>query len=169
MKVLALKYSHYHPAHSLILNTKDDAWKAYVSPQELHQIDTLNPIKLPLLPDSLKEYLLSYQGKKSIIHVTDLFLYYQLPATDDNEVGRRQALVLQLEKNMDRSTNEEGQLNRKVVGTKVDLVMKRGNLEYGCMETSCSDDPSTTKVINEGCIKLPRTLKDVLNHLTKEV
>ena len=84
-------------------------------------------------------------------------------------VGRRQALVLQLEKNMDRSTNEEGQLNRKVVGTKVDLVMKRGNLEYGCMETSCSDDPSTTKVINEGCIKLPRTLKDVLNHLTKEV
>lgn len=69
---------------------------------------------------------------------------------------------------MDRSTNEEGQLNRKVVGTKPDLVMKRGNLEYGCVEAGCSDDPSNTKTINEGRLKLPRTLKDILGRLAKE-
>ncbi|KAI9490558.1 hypothetical protein BDB00DRAFT_875156 [Zychaea mexicana] len=174
MKMLALKYSHHHPAHSMILSTKDDAWKDYFSPQELHQINTLNPIELPSLPASLKEYFLSYQRKKtldqllehrkrhdfnprtqpdlywaqkSIIHATDLFLYQQLPATYDTE---------------------KGQLNRKVVGTKVDLIIKQGNLEYGCMEAGCSDDPLNTKGVDEGRLKLPRTLKDILCRLTKE-
>ncbi|KAI7852507.1 hypothetical protein BDC45DRAFT_571108 [Circinella umbellata] len=58
------------------------------------------------------------------------------------------------------TTNEEGQLNRKIIGTKVDLVMKQGNLEYGCLEAGCPDDPGNTKAI-------PRTLKDILSHLTK--
>ncbi|KAI9493622.1 hypothetical protein BDB00DRAFT_938798 [Zychaea mexicana] len=218
MKMLALKYSHHHPAHSMILSTKDDAWKDYFSPQELHQINTLSPIELPSLPASLKEYFLSYQGKKtldqllehrkrhdfdprtqpdlywaqkSIIHATDLFLYQQLPATYDTESdlihkkwgfvqscfyesrfraqsGEKSSISSSIRKNSNRSTNEEGQLNRKVVGTKVDLIIKQGNLEYGCMEAGCSDDPLNTKGVDEGRLKLPRTLKDILCRLTKE-
>ncbi|KAG2217599.1 hypothetical protein INT45_001761, partial [Circinella minor] len=59
---------------------------------------------------------------------------------------------------------------RKVnsTGTKVDLVMKHGDVEYGCMDAGCSDDPFNTKAINEGRLKLPRTLKDILTYLTEE-
>ena len=55
-----------------------------------------------------------------------------------------------------------------MVGAKVDLVMKHGDVEYSCIEAGCSDDPFNTKAINEGCLKLPWTLKDILTYLTKE-
>ncbi|KAI7856497.1 hypothetical protein BDC45DRAFT_533474 [Circinella umbellata] len=206
MKLVALKYLHHQ-----------QCLEKYFSPEELHQINTFKPIELPPLPESLKDYLLSYNGKNtldellkhrklhdfdpivqsdlfwaqlSIIQITNLFLHRILPTNDDTEAdlvhrkwgfiqscfddsefrvqsniainvfmliysGEKMSLSSSIRKNMDRSTNEQGQLDRKAVGAKVDLVIKHGDVEYSCIEAGCSDDPFNTKAINEGCLKLP--------------
>ncbi|KAI9495802.1 hypothetical protein BDB00DRAFT_735937, partial [Zychaea mexicana] len=64
-------------------------------------------------------------------------------------------------------TDDEGLLDRKLVGTKVDLIFINGAHEYGCLEATCSDDQHNTKATIEGRLKLPRTLKDILASLSK--
>ncbi|CDH50656.1 predicted protein [Lichtheimia corymbifera JMRC:FSU:9682] len=57
---------------------------------------------------------------------------------------------------------EGGELKRKAVGTKVDIRFSYLQYEYGCVEAGLEDDQTGTKTINEGCLKLPRALKDIL-------
>lgn len=70
------------------------------------------------------------------------------------------------EKTMTATAQREGgELKRKAVGTKVDIRFSYLQYEYGCVEAGLEDDQTGTKTINEGCLKLPRALKDILVHI----
>lgn len=69
-----------------------------------------------------------------------------------------------------RNTNRiagTGELRRKAIGTKVDIRFSYLHYEYGCVEVGLEDDQTGTKTINEGRLKLPRALKDILVQLSK--
>ncbi|KAI9495808.1 hypothetical protein BDB00DRAFT_759640, partial [Zychaea mexicana] len=126
-----------------------------------------------------------YWAQISIINILDLFLYDILPANDDIEADlihqkwgfiqlcfyesklRVQSSSSSVRKNEAWRTDDEGLLDRKLVGTKVDLIFINGAHEYGCLEVTCSNDQHNTKATIEGRLKLPRTLKDMLASLSK--
>jgi hypothetical protein len=57
-------------------------------------------------------------------------------------------------------------MKRKAMGTRVDLLLRNGKVEYGCAEASAKDHGIWgTKTILEKGVKAAKTLKDMLNEL----
>lgn len=60
-----------------------------------------------------------------------------------------------------------GLLERKAMGTRVDIRFSDQQYEYGCAEASPEHHQAGTKTINEGRLKLPGAMKDILLQLAK--
>ncbi|KAI9467536.1 hypothetical protein BDB00DRAFT_777653, partial [Zychaea mexicana] len=134
-----------------------------------------------------------YWAHKAIVEASDLFVYNYLPFQDHSESdlihqicefvekcfdgsslkvqsGERGSTASRERRNATRgsSTSSTGQLARKCMGTRVDMRFSSNGREYGCTEARLSNDINSTKTIQEGRMKLPRTMKDMFVRLVAE-
>ncbi|KAI9315691.1 hypothetical protein BX666DRAFT_1860697, partial [Dichotomocladium elegans] len=143
--------------------------------------------------DPIEEPVL-YLARKAIVEATDLFVFNHFPFDNRSESdlihrvwnfieksfdgsrlkvesGEKGSLASAQRKNARRGSlcDPSGQLQRRKVGTKVDLRFSSGTREYGCAEAGLFTDMTSTKPIVEGTINLPRILKDMFLGLVTEV
>ncbi|CDH50662.1 hypothetical protein RO3G_07569 [Lichtheimia corymbifera JMRC:FSU:9682] len=153
-----------------------------------HDMDTLLAHRQSTHFHPIKQASL-YWAQKSIIDAMDLLVYDSLPNCMSSEsdllhdawgfikkcfetskikvtTGEKTMTATAQRRNNNR-ISEGGELKRKAVGTKVDIRFSYLQYEYGCVEAGLEDDQTGTKTINEGRLKLPRALKDILVQLSK--
>ncbi|ORZ06431.1 hypothetical protein BCR42DRAFT_496295 [Absidia repens] len=93
MMTMALNYDVEHACHSLIIDTEDDAWDAYFTPNELDEIRdhdnnsaaATTTTTLPSLPPSLVEYLATIQSATSPDECRRLVQQQQQIDVDDDD------------------------------------------------------------------------------------
>lgn len=84
------------------------------------------------------------------------------------KLGERSSTSSALAKNERRSFESRKRRERKIVGSKVDMLFKCGRYEVGCSEVGKDDVLSVDdKYLDDGISKLPKTLRDMLCQLVK--
>ncbi|KAI9245784.1 hypothetical protein EDC94DRAFT_653518 [Helicostylum pulchrum] len=85
------------------------------------------------------------------------------------KLGERSSIAVGLARNANRSLETNKKRQRKAVGAKVDILFKVGNNEFGSCEigrdtVTVADD----KYMDDGLVKLPKTLRDILCMLVNQ-
>ncbi|KAG1138819.1 hypothetical protein G6F37_010191 [Rhizopus arrhizus] len=85
------------------------------------------------------------------------------------KLGERSSIAVGLARNANRSLETNKKRQRKAVGAKVDILFKVGNNEFGSCEigrdtVTVADD----KYMDDGLVKLPKTLRDMLCMLVNQ-
>ncbi|KAI7869840.1 uncharacterized protein EV154DRAFT_530435 [Mucor mucedo] len=84
----------------------------------------------------------------------------------DAKLGERVSTASSLGRNESRGLEGLGRRERKVTGVKVDILFKAGRHEVGCCEVGKEDVlPIDDKYLDDGMMKLPKTLRDMLSRL----
>lgn len=84
------------------------------------------------------------------------------------KLGERTSASSAIARNEGRSVEFMMRRERKAVGAKVDILFKKINYEYGCTEEGKHEVLSIDdKYLNDGMIKLPQTLRDMLCSLVE--
>ncbi|KAG2200277.1 hypothetical protein INT45_014151, partial [Circinella minor] len=98
----------------------------------------------------------------------DLLKNVLMKVTFMYSVGKNQALLqVRNRKNENRSVSGITPLLRKETGTKVDILIKYLDDDFGVGEAGLSGGSTSTKYVSEAGIKLPKTMKDVFWNLLK--
>ncbi|KAI7891669.1 uncharacterized protein EV154DRAFT_420130, partial [Mucor mucedo] len=80
------------------------------------------------------------------------------------KLGERVSKAVSSAKNAGRSIEAIERRPRKIMGSKLDILFKAGIYELGSCEVGKHDVEETDdKYINDGLLKLPKTLKDMLS------
>ncbi|CAO3658667.1 unnamed protein product [Rhizopus stolonifer] len=84
------------------------------------------------------------------------------------KLGERVSTACSLGRNKNRGLEGLSKRERKVTGVKVDILFKAGRHEVGSCEVGKEDVlPIDDKYLDDGMIKLPKTLRDMLSRLVK--
>lgn len=84
------------------------------------------------------------------------------------KLGERVSTASSLGRNESRGLEGLSRRERKVTGAKVDILFKAGRHEVGCCEVGKEDVlPIDDKYLDDGMMKLPKTLRDMLSRLVK--
>ncbi|ORY96211.1 hypothetical protein BCR43DRAFT_514637 [Syncephalastrum racemosum] len=188
----ALACKQHSPVHSMIMDPADPIWvsEGYFTTAQLEHIRTHRVPVLPDLPIEVSEHLLSYLDKRdmaSLLVHRQKNAFHPLEQADLHWVhndllhdvwsfikkccaassikvntGERLFYSRYSGDNSSRLTADRD-MRRKAVGTKVDMRCSYLQHEYGCVVAGLDDEQTSTKAINEGHMKLPRTMKDILS------
>ncbi|KAI8993530.1 hypothetical protein BDB01DRAFT_331714 [Pilobolus umbonatus] len=125
--------------------------------------------------------------QQSMIHASELFLYrdtlypnnyseadvthnvwsflYRLFSDDHIEarLGEICSAASSLARNKNRALEVIEKRSRKIMGARMDILFERGAMELGCCEIGKDDVKHVDdKYLNDGLVKLPKSLKDIL-------
>lgn len=79
------------------------------------------------------------------------------------KLGERTSVSSSLSKNEGRSLEFKDRRARKALGAKVDILFKKIADKFGCCEVGKHDVLTIgDKYLNDGMVKLPKTLRDIL-------
>ncbi|KAI9493685.1 hypothetical protein BDB00DRAFT_906505 [Zychaea mexicana] len=78
------------------------------------------------------------------------------------------SLASSCRKNKERIPQGEEKLERKKMGRRLDLILRRKKLEFGAGEAGKQTDDTDTKLLQERDLKLPKALKDMMMSLKNE-
>lgn len=86
----------------------------------------------------------------------------------DAKLGERVSTATSLGRNESRGLEGVNRRERKITGAKVDILFKAGRHEIGCCEVGKEDVlPIDDKYLDDGKIKQPKTLRDMLSKLVE--
>ncbi|KAI7880034.1 hypothetical protein K492DRAFT_147628 [Lichtheimia hyalospora FSU 10163] len=71
MQKFARECEYEHPVHSLILDPTDPCWKTYFTSQELHQIQSYQPVSIPSFPKDLQTYLDTFSKMRTVEEIDE--------------------------------------------------------------------------------------------------
>ncbi|KAI7858607.1 hypothetical protein BDC45DRAFT_531788 [Circinella umbellata] len=172
MEELALKCAYEHPGHSLILDPSDKNWEKYFTTEELAEIRSFKAQSIPSMPMNLETYLGLYLNKKRTQSEADIlrqvwgFIDHCYDESDIAvSLGEKGSRSLSEDRNNDRSIATVAPMQRKEVGTKVDILFTFCDYELVTAEAGKSSDVSSTKTFQESGIKCPKTMKSMFNNL----
>ncbi|CEG68934.1 hypothetical protein RMATCC62417_05092 [Rhizopus microsporus] len=111
-----------------------------------------------------EELVLDDYSESDLLHSVWEFMYrlYQQKGIKA-KLGKRVSKAVSSAKNAGRAIKAIERRPRKAMGAKLDILFKAGIHELGSCEVGKHDfDESDDKYINDGLLKLPKTLKDML-------
>lgn len=84
------------------------------------------------------------------------------------KLGERVSPASSLGRNENRSLEGIFRRDRKATGAKVDILFKAGRHEVGCCEVGKDDVlPVDDKYLDDGMMKMPKTLRDMFSRLVE--
>ncbi|KAG2216200.1 hypothetical protein INT45_000800, partial [Circinella minor] len=180
MKELALKCIYEHLCHSLILDPSDKNWEKDFTTEELAEIRSFKAPSIPLMPMNLEIYLKSYFNK----NIINTYLKKRTPSEADIlqqvwgfidhcydasdvvvSLGKKGSRSSSEDRNNDRALATVAPIQRKEVGTKVDILFTFCAYELGTAEVGNLSDVSSTKTFQKSGIKCPKTMKSMFNNI----
>ena len=107
-----------------------------------------------------------------LIHIYIYTYFIHTSNNIENYRGENTSIVSSTCKNKDCVPQGESKLERKKMGRRLDMILRKKKLEFGGgeagKETEDNDTKLYTKLLKERDLKLPKTLKDMMTMIKKE-
>lgn len=133
--------------------------------------ETKHNVQISNCQEDLKNYLASFDQdvfKKPKDFYDHAFESKFEFGTSTTKLGERVSTACSLGRNESRGLEGLSRRERKVTEAKVDILFKAGRHEVGSCEVGKEDVlPIDDKYLDDGMIKLPKTLRDMLSRLVK--
>ncbi|KAL9538771.1 hypothetical protein MBANPS3_010684 [Mucor bainieri] len=148
-KKLAAKSKYEHPVHSLVLDPEDVVWSSIFTSQDLKEI---------------REY--KQAPTKNLSTVT---LESQDISDVEAKLGESVSAAVATGRNIYREISTSVKRRRKTQGAKLDILYRSGMDEVGCCEVGKLDVTTVdSKYLDDGLLKMPKTLRDMLVALCRQ-
>ncbi|CDH52824.1 predicted protein [Lichtheimia corymbifera JMRC:FSU:9682] len=185
MKRHALRCKNEHPCHSFIFDINDAIWVqgGYFTDEEVEEIQSCNAINLPKPESTVMDYLKTYENKHTldtIFEASHHAPFHPLPdiirrvwgfieeAFDESvfnvRCGEKASKSSSSSRNATRTNPGCNDMDRKLVGSKVDMMIRFMSDEYACAEASRNNNHDTKELV-EGSFKCPKSMRDMFFHL----
>ena len=83
--------------------------------------------------------------------------------------GEKASTSSSARKNRDRIPQGRNELERKKMGRRLDMIIRRKRIEVGGGEAGKEQSPNDVKMMRERDLKLPKALKDMMSVLVVDV
>ncbi|KAG2235014.1 hypothetical protein INT48_000256 [Thamnidium elegans] len=167
---------------SIYLNSYDKEWESAVDLYNFadgHRHDLIKESERKWIKESIlgvsalflddEAIALTDFSESDLLHSVWRFIYRAFFSSPVKAMlGERCSVAVAMGRNEDRSLEDLEKRERKSVGSKVDILFKAGVHELGSREAEKSNIvPIDDKYLNDGLMKLPKTLRDMLSMLVE--